>query len=576
MNEKPETVHSSSAIAIRVRLWCGLVLMAYVVTHLANQALGLVSLEAMDTGRTWFVALWRNPGGTAALYGALLIHAVLSLWSVYQRHHFRLPTWEVLQILLGLTIPFLLASHVVGTRLASELFGFKDSYQTVMLYFWVASPLAGAKQALVVCIAWLHGCLGVHFWLRTKPWYPRFTYILLCGAFLLPVFSLLGFSQAGREVSRSARQPGWVQQTFKQAKALSPADRVRAARVVDGILYGYACGLALTLAAWALRRMRDERRTKIRIAYVGGKSVLVPEGYSVLEASRRAGIPHAGVCGGKGRCTTCRVSVHKGDEFLSPASIEEKTILDLIDAPPNVRLACQLRPNHDLSVAPLVPMAPKTTNEKDSHVCLTGREQDVVVMFADLRGFTTIAEHKLPYDVVFLLNRYFEVMGHAIEVAGGTTNQFTGDGLMALFGTETSPQEACRQALVAVCEMTEALTELSTDMADDLDEPLRMGIGIHTGQAVVGDMGRGIAMYLTAVGDAVHVASRLQELTKKYGCQLIISELVAERAGIDVSSFPKHELTVRNRRTPMVIRTVKDIEQLGYCLYGAKRKEYAL
>lgn len=573
LTEEQEAVHSTSAIAMRIRLWSGLVLMAYLVTHLANQALGLISLETMETGRVWFVALWRNPAGTAALYGALLIHAVLSLWTVYQRHHFRLPIWEVLQILLGLAIPPLLASHVVGTRLASELFGFKDSYQTVVLYFWVASALAGAKQALVVCIAWLHGCLGFHFWLRSKPWYTRFTYILLCGALLLPVLSLLGFSQAGREVSRSAQQPGWVQQTFEQAKALSGADSETSARLVDGILYGYAGVLALTLAAWAIRRLHDNRGTKISISYVGGKSVLVPEGYSVLEASRRAGIPHASMCGGKGKCTTCRVSVHQGREFLPPASIKEKTILEFIDAPPNVRLACQLRPIHDLSVAPLVPVTPKTTYARPSHVCLTGLEQNVVVMFADLRGFTTIAEHKLPYDVVFLLNRYFEVVGHAIEVAGGTINQFTGDGVMALFGTETSPQKACRQALEAVCEMTEGLAELSADLAEDLAEPLRIGIGIHMGQAVVGNMGRGIAMNLTAVGDTVHVASRLQDLTKKYGCQLIMSNLVAENAGIDVSSFPKHELTVRNRRTPIVIRTVKDIQQLDYCLYGDGRKE---
>lgn len=123
--------------------------------------------------------------------------------------------------------------------------------------------------------------------------------------------------------------------------------------------------------------------------------------------------------------------------------------------------------------------------------------------------------------------------------------------------------------------MTDGLAELSDDMAGDLVEPLHIGIGIHTGQAVVGDMGRGIAMYLTAVGDAVHVASRLQDLTKKYGCQLIISELVAERAGIDVSSFPRHELTVRNRRTPIVICTIKDIQQLGYCLYDTQKQNRA-
>lgn len=572
-SEEPEPFHSSSAIAMRIRLWSGLVLMAYLVTHLANLSLGLISVQSMETGRVWLVALWRNPVGTAALYGALLTHTVLSLWSVCQHRHFRMPVWEFMQILLGLSIPFLLAGHVTGTRLASHLFGFKDSYQTVVLYFWLASPLAGARQVLVLCIAWLHGCLGFHLWLRSKPWYARHTHILLCGALLLPVLSLLGFSQAGREVSRSAREPGWVVQTFKNAKALSPADSKTSARLVDGILYAYAGGLALTLAVWALRRLGDNRRTKISIAYVGGKSVLVPEGYSVLEASRQAGIPHADVCGGKGRCTTCRVSVLQGREYLPPASVQEKAILASIHAPPNVRLACQLRPIRDLLVETLVPVTPKTTYEPRSHEDLAGREQEVAVMFADLRGFTTIAERKLPYDVVFLLNRYFEVVGRCIEAAGGTANQFTGDGVMALFGIESSQQVACRQALKAVCEITEGLAELSAELTEELAEPLRIGIGIHVGQAVVGHMGRGIAMYLTAVGDTVHVASRLQDLTKEFGCQLIISDLVAESAGIDVSSFPKHELTVRNRRTPISIRTITDIQQLGYCLYGDGIKE---
>jgi len=189
-----------------------------------------------------------------------------------------------------------------------------------------------------------------------------------------------------------------------------------------------------------------------------------------------------------------------------------------------------------------------------------------VVLFADLRGFTRIAENKLPYDVVFLLNRYFDVVGDAIELAGGTANQFTGDGVMALFGMETGPEEGCRQALAAACEMVHGLEELSSAFSGELEEPLKVGIGIHTGQAVVGHMGHGIALYLTAVGDTVHVASRFQDLTKEYGCQMVISDLVAQRAGIDASEFARHELTVRNRERPITIRTISDLDMLNRCL----------
>lgn len=566
-DKKLDPTHSSDAIAIGIRLWSGFVLMAFLITHLINLALGLVSLDAMETGRRLFTAVWRMPVGTAALYGAFLIHAILSLRTVYQLHHFRLPIWEIIHILLGLTMPLLIASHVVGTRLASEFFGFKDSYQNIMLFYWVASPLTGVRQVLVLCIAWLHGCFGIYFWLQSKPWYPRFGNILLCCAVLIPVFSLLGFTQAGREVSRLASQSGWDQQTVQQALALSPSNIETSAKVLNGIFYGYAGLLGLSIMSWLLRHMRHRRGRKIRITYPGGKSIFVPEGYSILEASRQAAIPHAGECGGKGRCSTCRVSILKGSEFLPQASIEEKSILDLIDSPSDVRLACQLRPTHDISVAPLVPAASNAMYQNNVDGIMSGRELDVTVLFADLRGFTTIAEHKLPYDVVYFLNRYFDVVGSAIEIAGGTTNQFTGDGVMALFGTRTNSQVSCRQALEAVCGITDGLEALSAEMANELPGPLRIGIGIHTGQAVVGHMGHGIAKYLTAVGDTVQVASRLQDLTKTYKCQLIVSELLAKRAGIDVSSFPEHKIVVKNRSTPILIRVIEDIAQLGYCLY---------
>ena len=184
------------------------------------------------------------------------------------------------------------------------------------------------------------------------------------------------------------------------------------------------------------------------------------------------------------------------------------------------------------------------------------------MLFADLRKFTALAERRLPYDVVFFLNRYFEAVGRAIEEAGGVTNQFTGDGVMALFGVDTDPARGCRQALLGAQAMARSVAALSRSMADDLDEPLRIGIGIHTGPAVVGQMGYGETVYLTAVGDTVHVASRFQDLTKHYQAQLIISEKVAARAGVDASAFPRHEITVRNRLEILAIRVIPDAADL--------------
>ncbi|MEE8274176.1 MAG: hypothetical protein V3R88_05800 [Alphaproteobacteria bacterium] len=134
----------------RLRLWAGLVLFAYVATHLANHALGLISLPAMEAGRIWFLALWRSTAGTVALYGAFAVHMALVLYALYARRQLRMPRWEAGQILLGLAIPPLLAEHVIGTRFLAEFYGVGDAYTYVVLILWVFAPVAGARQTLVL------------------------------------------------------------------------------------------------------------------------------------------------------------------------------------------------------------------------------------------------------------------------------------------------------------------------------------------------------------------------------------------------------------------------------------------
>jgi adenylate cyclase len=213
-------------------------------------------------------------------------------------------------------------------------------------------------------------------------------------------------------------------------------------------------------------------------------------------------------------------------------------------------------------VYPLLPPQAQASAGFAHPAHMAGQEQEIAVLFADLRGFTRLAEPKFPYDVVFFLNRYFEAIGEAIHQAGGIANQFTGDGVMALFGVGKGPKEGCQQALHAASAMVQSLAALSQTLATELPEPLQMGIGIHTGPAVVGRMGYAETTYLTAVGDTVHVASRLEALTKDYQCQLVISEQVAQRAGLDVHAYPCHELTVRNRTEPLAIRVIADVQQM--------------
>jgi adenylate cyclase len=546
----------------RTRIVTGLVLFTYLTTHLLNHSLGLISLDAMEAGREWFLALWRNPLSTALLYGSLLTHFILALYALYQRRHLRIPFWEALQLALGLCIPLLLATHFAGTRMAYEWYGIEDLYAKTVLTLWRQNPINGLRQASLILIAWTHGCIGLYFWLRLRPWYPRYAAALYTLALLMPVFALLGFVQAGREVDfLIARNPDWIEQLYDRTKVLRPGQGEDLVSLRDGIIYGFWACLGAVLAARAARHA-FERRRRIRIAYPDGRQVQVPRGFSVLEASRFAGIPHASVCGGRGRCSTCRVRVVAPLSALPPPSAAEQRVLERVGAPPNVRLACQLRPTADLSVIPLLPADAAASDGYAQPAYLAGQERAIAVLFADLRTFTGIAERKLPYDLVFLLNSYFDAVGNAITSAGGIVDKFIGDGVMALFGVETTLETACRQALAAAHVMVREVEVLSQKLAVELPVPLKIGIGIHSGPAIVGQMGFGSNVHLTAIGDSVNVASRLQDLTKEYGCQLVISEQAAVHAGLDPSILPRHELTVRNRLEPLAIFVVDEIESI--------------
>jgi adenylate cyclase len=550
----------SRVLVRRSRLGAAFVLLAYLVLHFINHALGLVSLNAMETGRWWFIALWRSTPGTLALYGALTVHGILALWLLYDRRTLRMPLWEATQYALGLSLPALLVAHVVGTRIAWWRFGAEDPYSRVLLGLWLLTPEVGARQSVAVLLAWLHACIGLHFWLRFRPWYPRAAPWFFAVALLLPALALLGFVSAGREVAARAKTPGWSEAMLRAANAPDPAEAAHLLAIRRGFLDGYLIALIGVMAARGTRRVLERRRS-VRITYPSGRVVTAPRGFTILDASRFAGIPHASVCGGRGRCSTCRVRIRDGRLDLPAPSEGERRVLARVGAAPDVRLACQTRPARDVAVEPL--LAPSVTpTEAFATDVRQGREQELAVLFADLRGFTRLAENKLPYDVVFVLNRYFEAMGTAITRAGGVTNQFTGDGVMALFGIESGPATGSRQALAAARAMVEGVDALSGQLATDLGSPLRIGIGIHTGPAVVGRMGWGDSFYLTAVGDTVHVAARLEQATKDYNAQLVVSVDVARHAALDLSRFPAHDLTVRNRAGQIAVRVIDRVAKL--------------
>lgn len=551
----------------RLRLWSGLVLFTFIATHFLNHAVGVWSVEALEVAREGFTAFWRHPIATALLYASLVTHLALVLWALYQRRHLRLPRWEIVRLSLGLAMPFLLIPHIFGTRVAADFFQVDDSYTSVVLGMWVLHPSSAVQQSLLLVIAWVHGCMGVHYWLKVKPWYRRAVPFLYALALLVPSVGLLGFAAAGVELARLTTDPAWL------AVALPRAENHDQEIALGWGTYAIGVFVAIVALAfvgrWARARLA-RRGGVVGLTYPGGRRVEIIPGTTILEASRAAGIPHASVCGGRGRCSTCRSRLSARDNLLPPPSPDEERVLKRVGAPPNVRLACQVRPTTDLEVFPLLPATagPSEGFLRPSYV--DGREQEIAILFADLRSFTRFSEHRLPYDVVFVLNRYFRGMGEAVTRAGGHLDKFIGDGVMALFGLNSGPEQGCREALAGAREMARALVELNRTLANELREPLRIGVGIHVGHAIVGEMGYGRATTLTAIGDAVNTASRLESLNKEYGSQVVASEEVAERAGVDLSAFPSHEIAVRGRSTPMRVRVIESALDLEAVLASGR------
>ena len=542
----------------RLRLWSGLVLFTFVLTHFLNHAMGLVSLEALDAGRDAFLFLWRGLPGTLFLYASLAVHMGLAFWAIYQRRRLAMPRWEAVQLLFGLGIPPLLVLHVLGNRLAHEILGVNDTYIYDLLIFFVFDPTQLVKQTFLMTLVWVHGCIGLHFWLRLKAPYRRVVPVAYGLAVLVPTLSLAGVLVAGRDVRRLAEDQDWLRDAAARIRFPDDAGVALIYGIETAFYVGFAAVLAATLALRPVRAWWERRHGIVHLTYPDGRRVSVVVGTSILEASRDAGIPHASVCGGRGRCSTCRVRIGAGLEALPAPSEEETKVLTRIGAVPSVRLACQTRPEADAEVTPLLPPVPAIRETGPRPGFLQGEEREIAILFADLRGFTSLSEDKLPYDVVFILNRYFAAMGLAVEESGGRVDKFIGDGVMALFGLEADLSRGCADALSAARRMSERLLEINAALKHDLSKPLRMGIGIHTGSVIVGEMGYGHAVSITAIGDAVNTASRLEGMTKELRAQLVVSDPVAEYAGIDLGDFPLQEVEVRGRAAPLAVRVVKN------------------
>lgn len=555
----------SRAISLRqLRLVCGVILFAYVISHFLNHALGNISVDAMEIGVYYHTLFWQFLPVAIVFYTAALTHMGLGIYALYQRRQFRWRTVEPLQLVLGLSIPALVMGHVIGVRLGQTLYGHQKLYPQELYLFFVASPGRIWTMTILLLIAWVHGCIGIYFWLRLKPLFTRAAPYLLAAAVLIPTLSLLGVYQGGRSVEIEADDGEWRTHNLTRRQVGTTAEATTLDRITGGLTAGYLGLLALALAARGVRALRERRGGIIALSYGNGKTVRVPKGLSVLEASLRHNVPHASVCGGRARCSTCRIRIIGDHDALPEPSQREAFVLTRVGtSDPSIRLACQLRPTSDLSFFQLFTAHTLTASAQASTPARIGQERYLVSLFVDMRGSTQLAEKRLPFDTVFIVNRFLGAVSQAVIENGGQPNQFVGDGMLALFGLSADPQEACRQALKAAAGIARQIDELNELLSHDLRQPIRFGIGIHGGEVIIGDIGYRDHIVFTALGDAVNVAARLQDMTKTLACEAVISEEVRRTAGLADDALPQQEVAIRGRDEPMAVRVVADARELS-------------
>lgn len=546
---------SPGSVAQQLRLWSGLVLFSFALLHFLNHALGIISIEWMDAFQSVRRGFWRSLPGTVLLCVAAVVHTGLGIWKIAQRRTVKMPPWEAFQIGLVILIPYQLAAHVVVTRGLNGRFGIDDTYAHELTLLWPGEAWA---QSILLLAVWAHGMLGIHFWLRIRHWYQRAIPAVLITSVIVPGLSLWGWIEAGRRL----RLEGGFDVDIPEAAYYWALDTIDVGRWVTVGLIAFA--FAIPALRYSIQRFRSHNI----ITYPGRGDVRARKGATLLEISREAGIPHASVCGGRARCSTCRTLIVENASDLPPPSDAEMKVLQRISADPRVRLACQLRPDRDLVVQPLMPARgaeSATGNSQDAYHW--GVEKPAVIMFADMRDFTTIAEDRLPYDVVFLLNRYLGLMSDAIQQAGGRVDKFIGDGIMAIFGISDSLQIGSRQALAASIGMANALDALNDEIGLTGDDRLRIGIGIHAGPVILGRIGAaGASNNITALGDTVNAASRLESANKEHGSMLIVSEQVLRAAKAEVQQAKRDSISVKGKRQSLDVVIFKDPRVLGPAL----------
>ena len=545
----------------RIRIYSGMIIFAYVMVHLLNHSLGLISLSAMDNFNRYISVVIKTTLGTTILYSAFLAHMICGFISLFKRRTFKLPARDWAQILFGILLPWVLLVHVMANGYSTRVENLNSSYALLVLATWVFDTKYIFLYNLMLVAAWIHGVIGFTGVIRYYAFFQNNKTAFIISFWLVPILSMIGYISAGKEIDFKISQDTAIVQNILQHANFTEELGYLITNRSNFILNNYPLFLILLSAILVCLYSLRKNKNLISIKYPHGREIRISKGTTILDASRENGIHHVSTCGGKGRCSTCRVRILSDVSSLPERNQIEADIATKLSLKKDVRLACQLRPTEHIEIRQLV----NTDNlsiTSSKRASLSGREQEIVVMFIDLRNFTPISAKLLPYDTVYLLNEYFRIAGEAIEGVGGKIDKFIGDGIMAIFSQNKSLKENCRSALSASKQISHGMEALNLESEDDFNASLRIGIGIHAGTSIVGELGHGNAIAETAIGECVNIASRLEQLTKDEGCELIVSADLYDGSELAQKPLSRKEVKVRGKMDPITVCIFNEAKDL--------------
>ncbi len=532
--------HLSAIWVRRARLYSGLILLAFVFMHLTNHALGIFGLTVMEMVQVVRVSIWRSWPGTFILCAAVIVHMVLGLKRLIERRTWRLPIDEVVKIVLALLIPTLLANHIIANGYLPRVFTMDTSYSAALYHMW---PNRALQNTLMLTVVWTHGILGLHHVLRAQYWYPNWRAVFLSVAIALPLLALTGFMVAGREAAQLA----------DPAAARSNEIRVLYAAIRDAVHLAIYVGLiALFVILIALTFYRRYQK-KISIDYQGLKIAKFVSGATLLAVSRANGIAHASICGGQGRCGTCRVLVLRGEEHLGPRNSIETNLLNRISAPAGVRLACQIRPREDLSVRLLVP--PDKSLQRfdwEDEGLIWGQRRTATILIARLQELSGEFKPNRPEQLVWLAELFHSESCQAIEANNGKVGMQTNDSILAIFGLSQTHRQGARAAMRSAESILNGVTSMHKKLGFSDLQSFSARIGIHTGTVTMGRISLNDQHSITtAIGQTVFVASELERHATELGVPCLVSKKTIMTSGGQGRMQMPIAVNVPNRDRPL-------------------------